>query len=1706
MDGTARKVKHRNDAKHPMDGTARPVAKRGTVEVIRILNPFNPREHERTELAWRSKRTIAQYFPQIEASELIISVNGMIIEPERQSQVYLSKGDNIVICPVPAGGGGKQILAVVAMIAVAVFAPGIALAMNGVGGLATAGAVAGTLSTTGMMVAAGITMAGGLLVNALFAPPKPTTSAGNVDSSYGVDGAKNTSLESIPVPVCYGKFRTAGNVLGLYTETDASDSQTLYMLISAGEGPIASLSDIEINENPIADYKDVEVQTRLGSTTQAPIPWFQNNVVPHNKNQKLTSDWFTMTTDSVVDKVRLDFVAPSGLCEMSIKDGKTGNYTVELEVEYRKVGDPIWSGLPLVTEIVGWKEATGNFAAGQLFDSASGRPYNVSEDGVIEYLDVKPSAWVDGSGQPITDKMQLEYLNSTTPVPVTDNNGVRLSARVPSYLTAISLTAAKRSAVRRSFYTGTLMPAHYEMRVRRKTPKTTKDNVIDDVYLSDVNEITLDTMTYPHTALVALKIRMTDQLSGVPNVTFMNGGRLIDVFGVPANGSKAQWYPEASSNPAWIVRDILTHRRYGAGMSDTRLDFQSFLEFARYCDAEELTFNGPVESEMNVWDATQLVLRTGHSQLVPSGTRYAVVTEKPASPVMMFSVANMIEGTYKETWLNLTDRANEIDVTFFDKTDKYKSRTVKVYDPAVLKSGVPQQSSAITLYGVVDYERAYKEAQLQLNLNRHILRTIEFGAPLEAIACQVGDLVYVQHDMTEWAVSGRTESGSTTSVLKLDRPVTMASGKTYKVMLHRDAVRRKQGVVTSIIGNSIFLTDFGANMSVKRLQNNGKDVRVTDTFVGGVVVEDATGLTAGAPYSLWDTDVIEEYGVVNRPGVHLEVTVQTPFTTAPGQFITWMFGESEKIKRPFRIKAIKGSHEYRRDLVAVEYKEEVYDFDRYGSNMPMEPPKEGPIGPARNLSVLEETYVDGEQIVSKVVASWAGPTIGIYGGADIYVSRNGTAEEKVSSLNNRTSTIIDAGRGDKVVVRVVAFDIFGKRSKYEEAPVATYTLAGKAPTLDVGQVTGVGFAWSGPDCKINWRYNAVNSSFEFGSEPNGADDGSLDPHFKDYEVRVYDAGRTRLRRIEYVTDSSYIYGFDRNHADGLTRRLSFEIRMRDKFNNLGKATVLDAYNPPPRILSAETAVSFESATIKYSHSDDPDYAGARIWLSSRAADLDVLTDEFVVYTGPDTSIALPGLMFARTYYYRIAALDALGMTDIIPTNTLQFTTSNLNVDAIAEGVLAPSKLLPALRDRIDLIDAPATVVGSVAQRILGATGSNNAAIVEERNARVEGDTALTSRLDAMAGRVGQAESAILNEASTRTTAIAAEATQRNEQMVSFDTTIRSYVQTYSYSKASADATTNAIYTTLRSEYNAGDTAARNAATSYVQNYAYTKAEANSAIATSVNQVSARLNNLGGVTLEQKFDAQASTNNGLSAQYTVKIDNGGRISGFGLASTPVNGVPSSEFIVLADRFAVVTGGGTEHPFVIGTVNGVTRTIISKALIGDASIENAMIGNAQVNTLQIAGNAVTVPVSAYSHDAISCGDHARTTVQSAFINASGVPIVISFGAFVNPAYRSGGSNDGGYYNDYSLWAVELWRNGTLLTTLDGGVTLAPVGYRIDQPIPEIGFKGLVAFSYQDNPGAGGVTYEVKVWMKQVPGVNPGSPGSARTRIISMIETRR
>ncbi|EOW3639725.1 TipJ family phage tail tip protein [Klebsiella pneumoniae] len=115
----------------------------------------------------------------------------------------------------------------------------------------------------------------------------------------------------------------------------------------------------------------------------------------------------------------------------------------------------------------------------------------------------------------------------------------------------------------------------------------------------------------------------------------------------------------------------------------------------------------------------------------------------------------------------------------------------------------------------------------------------------------------------------------------------------------------------------------------------------------------------------------------------------------------------------------------------------------------------------------------------------------------------------------------------------------------------------------------------------------------------------------------------------------------------------------------------------------------------------------------------------------------------------------------------------------------------------------------------------------------------------------------------------------------------------------------------------------------------------SATAQQIDTINASMDGMS-ATVQQTSTAVADINGKLSAQWGVKVqtDTGGgnpRIAGIQLG---IDASGSSQFLVMADTFAVYTGGANKtYPFVVQ--NGVAY--MQEALIRDGSITNAKIGN-------------------------------------------------------------------------------------------------------------------------------------------------------------------
>ena len=1100
------------------------------VRLILVYNPLNVADRTVADLEWKEDKTLDEYLDGLpEDIEWYVSINGGV-EPEKENwhNRTLNNGDALVVIPVPeGGGGGKHLLKLVAVVALAVAAPYLAGAL---------GPTLGISATLAKGLAAAVVAIGGLVINALIPPPKPPTPQEQSDSpTFGIDGPKNTSQEDVPVPVVYGLHRVGGNIVQQYVENgideDGGTIQYLYNQIIVSEGEIEDITDIEINDNPSTNYTNFETEVHKGVADEELSQWFRNSQVGFSVGATLSDVYSVFTTQTEVDRLRVDLVAPGGLAFFDKSTGDRIAITVPITIQYRQVGTTKWRNMGIETE---WIENSdpdapldlaapdwaiqANFVTNnntQFQDWGMRAEYRKVGDPTWIVLeekrgnvnnnkflyndsgstDIEPYAVYERSPTTITRRWVLtgleEAIYETRVVNLEPDNGDVASAGFfYKSFKPVRMTDSTTSAVRRSVTSPKLVTGLYEVRVKRApafrerdymlrvsgvdmylNPEeldSDSDQVIDGVAWNELVEIIDDPVAYNYTGWVGFKFLVTDQISGVPKVTALVKGKKVGIYDDEGNVTSIAW----SDNPADVALDIMTSPRYGAEMAKSRIDFASFADWREYCASDNLNVNINFDWKSNIWEALKIVFRAGRAMLISTGTKFSVAMEKADDPVMMFGVGNMVKGSFSIEYLPSEDRVNEIEVTFMDKDDKYRKKSIKVVDFDTVNIGTPQKVAQIELFGITDVNKVWREAHFQLAFNKYISRIISFDAPVESLGVNVGDVILVQHDMPQWGFAGRVSTGSTLTVVELDRDVTIEAGRTYSLLVLHDAIKRYDLTFSNQVGKSVFVSGLPSSYSrIKRIIHNGNDYSIERVIWGSPLTElvlgdGAENVTFFGTLEAWDTDVVEERNVVVNTGTSSQVTVDSPFSQVPAQYSNFMFGEVNKSQKKYRVRSISGTSEHFRTIGAMEYIPEVYTNPTEAA-----PPSTTgaleTINHTTDVSITEQLFFSGSALRVRVNVTWEKPTSPLYEGAYVEARVNGGPWAVMDTVRSQaTSGSFEARSGDVLSIRVVPFDGVGAVPSRSTAIVVDYDVLGElAPPGEVQNFVvsktpnGIQFDW-----------------------------------------------------------------------------------------------------------------------------------------------------------------------------------------------------------------------------------------------------------------------------------------------------------------------------------------------------------------------------------------------------------------------------------------------------------------------------------------------------------------------------------------------------------------------------------------------------------------------------------------------------------------------
>lgn len=329
-------------------------------------------------------------------------------------------------------------------------------------------------------------------------------------------------------------------------------------------------------------------------------------------------------------------------------------------------------------------------------------------------------------------------------------------------------------------------------------------------------------------------------------------------------------------------------------------------------------------------------------------------------------------------------------------------------------------------------------------------------------------------------------------------------------------------------------------------------------------------------------------------------------------------------------------------------------------------------------------------------------------------------------------------------------------------------------------------------------------------------------------------------------------------------------------------------------------------------------------------------------------------------------------------------------------------------------------------------GTVYAALVEERTARVTADEALAQSIDTISAVIGDPWNP---DEGTIYAAIRDERTARVNQDEALAQSIDALAATIG---DPADPAPGTVYAAVVEEREA-------------------RVTADSALASNITTLQTTVD--GNTASVQQAMSSIS---GIKADWGVKVDVNGRVGGLKL----IGGPTSTDMVFNVDSFIVQTPQGGVPPFMIGTVDGQTRTVIQDAFIQDAAISSAKIKDANVGTLKIEGNAVSVLAVASGDSKIDLGvmgsDTYHQVLSLTVSTLAGYPMMINFTCSSEVVE--------------STMALRLTRNGSVLSG-QNEIYITQFGYS--------GARFATAYTFVDKyPPGGNNTYAI--YLKKVGGM--------------------
>ena len=365
-----------------------------------------------------------------------------------------------------------------------------------------------------------------------------------------------------------------------------------------------------------------------------------------------------------------------------------------------------------------------------------------------------------------------------------------------------------------------LPPVPFTVKVERVTEDSKSQRLQNNTVWSSYTEIIDTEFTYPNTALIGVKFD-SEYFSNIPSRTYDLLGLRVKVpsnydtrtrkyTGMWDGTFKTDW----TDNPAWILYDVVTSKRYGLGnrLGEFGADKWALYQVSQYCDQlvpdgfggqePRFTCNAWLTEQRSAYDVINDICSIFRAMPVWNGQQLTVVMDRPLDPVWTYTNANVEKGEFNYTFSAKKARHNAIQVEYADKDNGYEKAIEYVSDDeSIRRNGLNVKK--ITAFGCTSRGQAHRTGLWLLQTEKLETKTVTFTVGAEGLMHVPGDIIKV----ADTYYAGTNVGGRVLSVngkkVTLDREISV-NGNSYFSYINAQAKHQDIKIV-SVNGAEITL-------------------------------------------------------------------------------------------------------------------------------------------------------------------------------------------------------------------------------------------------------------------------------------------------------------------------------------------------------------------------------------------------------------------------------------------------------------------------------------------------------------------------------------------------------------------------------------------------------------------------------------------------------------------------------------------------------------------------------------------------------------------------------------------------------------------------------------------------------------------------------------------------------------------------------------